>query len=63
MRNLSSVLVEEVWRRHFVAYEGMLASFSALQDSTEIERKQATIDLDGVSFDSINHQQGRGNYP
>jgi hypothetical protein len=92
MRNLPSVLVEETWKRQFVAYEDTLASFYALQDSTqltleqsysigqridrldelrkslleargqlrasaddgrvaEIERKQAAIQLDGVSFD------------
>lgn len=91
MRNLPNV-GEEVWKRDFVAYEDMLASFYALQDSTqltleqsysignrldrlevlrksllealgelrasaddgrvaEIERKQAAIQLDGVSFD------------
>jgi hypothetical protein len=36
MRSLASTLVEEVWKEHFVAYEDALASFYALQESTQL---------------------------
>ena len=36
MRSLASTLVEEVWRKQFVAYEDALASFYALEDATAL---------------------------
>jgi hypothetical protein len=41
MRNLPSVLVEELRKRHFVAYEDVLASFHALQDSRQLTLEQS----------------------
>ena len=41
MRNLASTLVEEVWRRQFVAYEDALGSFYALQDRTQMTLEES----------------------
>jgi hypothetical protein len=41
MRSLASTLVEEVWKEHFVAYEDALASFYALQESTQLTLEQS----------------------
>ena len=41
MRNLTSTLVEDAWRQHFVAYEDALASFYALQDATQATLEQS----------------------